>query len=584
MRIHGLHVQGLKIPSGEHRIPFDSGYNAILTSDAQHSRALIELIRSLLFASPDLEELQSWAADEDSRAPRADLSVSFGADAYRLIADLARRRLVLGRYDSGSGQFQRVSMDPAEITQCLLDAGLPGPDQFAALNVYDPDFASEAAAQDPPEEVAEPPSEPAARREAGRNGGRLPQAQERVRTLRDARERFIRLERDAKNLEAELSRRSVLTDVVDDLDARVAQFRELLVQRAREIEAVEGQRRDLLDQRSRLRGVPAAQTSGMWLGVAIGVLGALVGHMVQPYFYALSVVGIGVALFGLGVARSARRRMGAVEARLAALRVRERSIERHFESESAPIRHLLQALELESTDELQREAADYRGALRRSSALADELDQARRDYPEEAETELRNLEQWTIDQLAQEEEEADDDTPVSTEPDLAAAASLSLAAPVSDELLRVDLDGLLREAVVASGQTERELQDRLGPVLPLYLRALSGGAYTQARYREIEGWAFRPEGAEGQLLFEELPAQDRARVALACRLALLEILAPAVRIPLLVGAGTVLLEPDEQVALARALRRLGGALQVLHFVTAEDPWTEFAGTAHQLSV
>jgi len=583
MRIHGLHVQGLKIPSGEHRIPFDSGYNAILAPDAEHSRALIELIRSLLFAGPDLEELQSWAAEEDSAAPRADLSISFGADAYRLIGDLTRRRLVLGRYDAGTGQFQRVSMDPAEITERLLEAGLPRRDQFAALNLYDPDFSASAAVPDPPEEVAEPPAKPARESQAGQNGGHSPQVQERIRTLRDARERYIRLERDAKNLEAELSRRSVLADVVDDLDARVAQFRELLVQRAREIEAVEGQRRDLLDQRSRLRGVPTAQTSGMWLGVAIGVLGALVGHMVQPYFYALSVVGIGVALFGLGVARSARRRLGAVEARLAALRVRERSIERRFESESAPIRHLLQALELESTDELQREAADYRGALRRSSALSDELEQARRDYPEEAETELRNLELSTVEPVVQEEEEADDDTPVATRPDLTAATPPSGAAPLSDEMLRVDLDGLLREAVTASGQAEWELQDRLGPVLPLYLRALSGGAYTQARHREIEGWAFRPEGAEGQLLYDELPARDRMRVALACRLALLEILAPAVRIPLLVGAGTTLLEPDEQIALARALRRLGGALQVLHFVTGEDPWTEFAGSAHQLS-
>ncbi len=150
MRIHGIHVQGLKAPGGEHRLNLDPAYNVVLAPDAQAGAALVALLRAFLFPRTDLGDLEIWRAPASGQPARAGLSFSFGSDAFRLIVDLDKQRLVLGRYDVASKSYERVSMDPGEIETCLHGAGLPNRDEFTILQLCQGPLVSTDAEEAPP--------------------------------------------------------------------------------------------------------------------------------------------------------------------------------------------------------------------------------------------------------------------------------------------------------------------------------------------------------------------------------------------------------------------------------------------------
>ena len=614
MRIHGVHFQGIRAPQGEHRIAFDPGYNVAIAGAPDEARALLHLLEALLYPSPD--RIRFARAGE--QLPRAGLSFSFGSDAYRVILDFEKGRLLLGRYESGADTWQRMTTDAAETSRALAALGLPSREDFERLHllaagVHEGQPAREGTPEDTARAAAqparEPKPEPAKKQPAPRwRDQELERAklQARLRILRSARERYLTLEREEKVLASELEGRSVLADGLDELDVRLERFRTQNDTRGEELSTVEGARRALLNERARLAGVPQAQMPGMWLGVALGAAAALAGSVVAPVFYVLGVVGAATALFGLLIARSARRRMGRVEARLAALRVREASIERRFESETSSVRTLVRALELDSIDEIQREATDYRRLLGRAEAIRRDLDEARVAFPAEAEDEIQQLERRMDDpnpEVARVEEvapvsaaepaveaplEADaggasEKTPklVGEEPFLG-EPSTDPRTPFLAEAARISLEPLLRAAQKSSSRPESEIREALRPVLPIYLRAITGGLYTRAWYHPGDGWHFRREGEAERVPFRDAPPGDRARVATAFRLALLETLAPGLRVPLVVGPGLDALDQDERTTLARAIARVGAAVQVIQ-CTADEHWAAGAGSVYRLS-
>jgi hypothetical protein len=82
---------------------------------------------------------------------------------------------------------------------------------------------------------------------------------------------------------------------------------------------------------------------------------------------------------------------------------------------------------------------------------------------------------------------------------------------------------------------------------------------------------------------DSLALAERARIGIALRLALLEVLAPAQRLPLLVGPGASGASEDEDRVLARALARLSARTQVIQFCVAAGPFADHAGALHRLS-
>jgi hypothetical protein len=596
MRIHGIHVQGLKAPRGEHRLRFDSGYNVVVASDERAGAGLAALVRAFLFPRTDLGNLEIWGDPGAGQPARAGISLSFGREAYRLIVDLEKSRLVLGRYDTASERYERVSTDPDEIEACLHGAGLPTREEFMTLHLCEgTELGTAESEETPPAEGVAPtqeadPEDPRSRlvrelEEAESLQKLREEVERRVAELSHARNLLAPLEGDHGKLLEEIEKRSVLGGVMADLDPRLEHLRELEEERARERVAIEQSRREFLDERAELRGIPSRQVLPFWIGVVLAVLGTLAGLSGYPVFYLFGAAGavtVGGALF---VSRTARRRMGTVEACLAALRVRERTLERDFESESAQVRGAMQVLKLETFDELAREVADYRGLVSRAKEVEQEIEAARATFPEGAEEELCRLEKTLLDladspdpdpireELASLPEPLDPPPPADAEP---AGDSARDAEPPGLSDQRGGPDDFARAAALITGRTDQDIRERIRPTLPVYLRTLSAGAFAGARRRELEGWLLRGEQRGEVVSYDTLSEPLRSAVRLAFRLSVLEAIATDRCAPFILTPGLPLAHEEQKLALARAFRRLGSGVQVIQIAMGKGAWTEEA--------
>jgi hypothetical protein len=392
-----------------------------------------------------------------------------------------------------------------------------------------------------------------------------PDARERLKLLRDARERLARIESDLESATRELGRKASLAPLAQDFDARADQHRAQNELRDREQAAVEQARRLLLDERNQLRGVPRAQRSGLWLGLVLALSGALAGALLGAALYAISLVGVGLAVFFSLAARVARRRLGRLEARLSALRVKERSVEQSFADETREFGSVLSSLGLASLDDLKLEVADYRGLLSRVDQLTGDRDEARRLFSRAAQEELEELER------------------LSAEGPRAALVVGEAPPGRPSPWVPADPDLLLRAAERASGRPAAHIRERLAPSLPLYLRLLTDARYTQMRRGSDLAWQVRCGGEQAEYCgLDELSDADFADVALAFRLAILEGLAPALRLPLLVAPSEPGSDAKRATALARALRRLSGALQIVHVVSDAAGWKQHAARVQEI--
>lgn len=479
MRIHGVHLNGLDSPSGAHQFACEPGYTVVACPDVRVARRLMAVVRALLCDPGALRG-----------SGRAGVSLSFGRDAYRLVADLARGRVVLARYDTRN-KPQRVATGPAEILRVLREAGLPDARDLERLCLWPPPDSEDGA-----------------------------------------HESYLALERRVKDLESEFEEFAPIADQLDGLEQRVAAYRTAQAERVRTHASIGAHREVLLEDRRKLRAALPARLAAAWAGGALGLAGSAAALRLGPGFWELAALGPCIAFaFALGVL-SARRAQGRLESRLASLRASEREAEQRFHADSRQLGELLRALDLDSCDALLRVADEYpRAALVLEDTRA-QLEAVRRALPEG-------------DGMARSRAE---DGP---EPMLEAAAR-------------------------ARGVDPETLRRCLAPVLPVYLRALSGGALAKARWEPERGWSIQRAKAPLPVALDALDADDRARVGLAFRLALLEALAPQLRVPLLVGP-----EPGPGTALPRSLRRLGAVGQVIHFCTAESDAAKHAHRVHR---
>jgi hypothetical protein len=190
--------------------------------------------------------------------------------------------------------------------------------------------------------------------------------------------------------------------------------------------------------------------------------------------------------------------------------------------------------------------------------LNERVGQARRAFPEEAELELSELER----QIAALREAP---TPESLRERLAtlgpAGAERPLEAPPID----------ISSAAERSGLGLDRLHELLAPLLPLYLRTLSGGFLREARHVPDSGWRLLDEnGAEVGI--EGLPPV----VGIAVRCALVEALARIETACLVVGPALDGLDLRSRDAVSRAFRRLGSMVQVVHVSLHSEPWASRA--------
>jgi hypothetical protein len=436
-----------------------------------------------------------------------------------------------------------------------------------------------------------------------------------LRTLRALDDELTQLEREHKTTLGELEKNAALADTVEDFDVRLAQFRSLGAARDEERAVIEDQRHDLLAERARLRLAPRRQLVPIALGLALGAAGGAAGAVGYAAAYWLAGAGISVLLVALGATRLARSQLGRVETLLATLRVRERTAERRFETDGGPIRSIMLSLGVDSLDALSAAARRFAEQLERAEEQKRRLEVLASRYPAADREKLARLEQargapetnpavraardallalpadvppLPADSVFESEEPASP-----SGPDEAVAVEADTAVELDekpDEEPEPERDTAIStpgpEALVSSaarvlGRSESEVRARLGPVLPVYLRALSAGIFTNARAADTGIWMLRGSGREEQP-FTALPARERELVHLAVQLALLESLATDRRVPLLVGPDLPVRDDAERRALARAFKRLASVVQVIQVVTVSDPWAEHAGKSFAL--
>ncbi len=592
MRIHGIHVQGLRAPTGQHRLRLDPGYNVLLTRDEQGGAGLVALLCAFLYPRTDLGNLELWRDPAAGLPSRAGLVFASEPDVFRLIMDLDKQRLVLGRRDPASNEYQRVSTDPGEIEACLRAAGFPSRDEFMMLQLCQGLAAAEPEPTPPPELPPTPPSlpSPALAAERERLQQELSQAksaqrkraaaERRVGELGQLRDRLAVLERDHQVLTAEVQCRAEFGSEIEDLNGRLKGWRDEEAQLGRERANIEHSRRELLDERTALQRIPARQALPLWIGLILAVLGSLAGFAGHPLFYVFGPLGAATVLGALIISRNARRRMGTIEARLAALRVRERGIERNFELHSVPLRELMESAGVSSLDELAQRSSDYHDLVGRANEVERELAETLNALPK-VEEELRQLEALLAAPV-------DLPDPAEIRENLAQLSKLEATLPAADVVPRQApapqvrnrpsaLDRMLHAATLATGRSEAEVFTRLGSIVPVYVRALSLGQFTKVERREFEGWLLRAQAAGEIVRYEGLPDAQRFSVELGFRLALLEIMAPALSVPLILGPTLPVDQGEAQVAMARALNRLSSAVQVIHIAVGGGPWLEHAG-------
>lgn len=626
MRLQGVQRQGLRAPAGAAPIPLDAGYNAIPSRDAAERDATAALLLALLFPDRALGTPTAWCQRGSSAPSRAALALGAAGRSYRVIVDFARSRVGLARIEREGAQ-ERVSTDADGVADALRELGLPAFDDYLALAWIGGRVPAPPAPDEPDAEVAQaaaavggttadtlvetpggtfvrPAQTPAASEPDATRALELARVQaelavaERVaqqrrellarrERLEQARGTLVAQEHELKACQSELEQLAPLAEGIDELEERIRRYRGLVEARDREREALDRARHELLDDRGRLRVVPPAQRAWIALGLLLGVCGAASGAVVHPGFAALGLAGVALASAAFWISRSAERRVGGIEARLAALRVRERAIERHFEAEGAVVRALLRALGLDGADALEAAAARFRECLVRAETLRGALETARRAFPEGTEAELAEL-ATRLDELPESDVAAlrrrllelappppeppavAEPTPVPPAPKLEAPEQVARPSEeatqpeVGDAIDADALDAALAAAARWLGRGLGEIEAAVAPTFPVYLRSLTRGTLVAAERRRGQ-WLVRADPREQPRAFEAVSPALRQRALIALRLALLERLAPARPIPVLALSAGLALDDEGSAALGRALRRLSAVTQIVHF-------------------
>jgi hypothetical protein len=539
MRLHALHVRGLSAPPGAQGIPLRGAYS-LVTGRARSLDALLEVLLALLRperALRTLTALEDPRADENARAV---LTFRAGAQVYRAAADPERERLILARHDEAEDRFVRVATGSQEVDRALVELGRPRGDLFERLCVVSrgPDAPPASAV------VAE-----------GRAAPRPPTIGERAADRAAPRGEVDEFEAEERRLMKELERFAPLLAAGDELESRLQRYRALRADCERGLVAVERTRREALEQQSRLEKVPATQTRWLWLGALLTIAGGAGGYLVDPLVGSVAAVGIATLVTALLITRSSRRRVGRLEARLAALRVREGSLQQRLEEEAPHVRELVLALGLEEVDELEGAAASARQLSLRLEEVHRLLEDARGSGSPPS-----------FEPLAEVEPD-----PADTAPTLVASIP-----PPPDEEDRFEAERLIDGVAGWTDRASSDVCDEIRSCLPLYLNAVA---------RSLGGELPVDEAGIGSLLSPggtlALDSEDRFRVTLAIRLALLERLAPDHRLPLLVGPLPAASESGRS-NLGRAFARVASVTQVVQFAEVDEPWRELTTNLHAI--
>ncbi|TMB36266.1 MAG: hypothetical protein E6J61_00635 [Deltaproteobacteria bacterium] len=477
----------------------------------------------------------------------------------------------LQKYDAGTRKFVLFTADAQEIQSFLrVHSGLPPPEGFSFFVLGSSELPSQRMQTPGSEEVRRLEQELRITREYEDAQDRLFRVQTRLTEIGGSAKALSEAEEALANADAELARSPWTAQQIGDLAARARRAEHDAQRRDMQIEDISRKR-----ERATEDGEVAADpfwlspwfNGGLFVGVAIDVVALLLGHPALALIALIPFLAPLVAVLRYIQVDEERKHL---KRHLIDLKEQEQAVHRRFKEEQATLKAAMQAVKVGSPAELlvvleQRNEA----AMRREEALA-HLERIRNDAAagaaaaeiaklreEKAQLEQRIATQGFARALAD------------VEADLHKALQRSAAGrqPPSEA---VQTKGVLS---AAAGLLEREpaqLFAEAAPRLAQFLAALTDRRIAAGQLDSSGEVLFSaPAGRTAAL--KDLPGPLRDLAYAALRLCLLEKVAAAKRLPVIVDDAFAALDPLKRSMVAKMLKAIAAHGQVIHRIADAAP-------------
>ncbi|MCP4004616.1 MAG: hypothetical protein GY725_10505 [bacterium] len=538
----------------------DPGYSVVFAPGQDQAQRLSSVATAMFYPDSHLPQLEEWTGPTTGEAGA---SFDLGGDSFHVTLNFEARRIELRRLDKSTGQYEPLCIGSDSVARRLRAEGLPDVESFRVFCTQgiDPLEGNAAYVEECVEEETSPP--PSEEELAG--------ARARMAVLSADRDSLARLEREHKGAFDWLESQTPLAEFHEDSEAHITQYCEREAELDRCREQIRQKRRELLDQRAKLAKVPQRYPLPAGISTAIGGVGAALIPLGNPFALPIAVLGGLGASFFMFMRYLGTRKQRSVETAIAALRVRERTAERHFSSNAGPVLALLEEVGLDSVENLKRRLVDYEKGAKRLKQLHEQAVEAREAFPAEALAELSQLEESlgepslierrrenAVPRIEEEEViEIDERTPAGLIEAMARVCSL----PVDEVrgILQAPLDGQLD--ILTEGALDRAVFEKIDD-------------------GKAEDWVFKGAQCDGVTMMD-LDAEEQTIVLTAFRIALLEALGPDRGLGIFIGPDLRSHEDGDHL-LARSLRRLGESVQVVQFAGNDPCWSEHASSTIEL--
>jgi hypothetical protein len=567
-KIQGLGAQGT--------LALRPGYVAVVC----RSPALRHAVLAVLFPGPGDEKRLS---DGSGGPTRVGLGLAAPSGPVRVLRELGSDRQLL-RPDAATKKFAPISKDALEIESFLrLECGLPALEVYGSAYVLDAaELPSqrgikEAAASDIDQpRVATLKAELEATKKYEELQDALFRASDRLNHIETAAAKEAALKEELARLDSHLGKVSYTPEQTKNILARAARMKEEEKKRDDELAKVGAQRRNLQSY-SPPPPEPFHKSTLFSGGLAAGVLVDAVAVLLKrPSVALLGLAGFGAALVAVlqwieGDEADELRARHVDE-----LKDREDRIKREFLEKMGPVRNAMRAAEIDSVTELvalfeERKIIDDKRAgvaeklkkLQDEEKLADVGAEREKLVAEKLELEAKVSAQGFA-------------RPLSTiEAELKQALGLTSGEQKKAQVPDAEVPkAVFGQAAQALGMAPEMLASAIEPRLAAYLTALTDKRVVAGR---MDGngqlMLSTPDGRWGAYPGLPMPLRDLAYLAL--RLALLERIGQAKKLPLLVEDVGAALEPAKKTLLGRMLKGIAAHAQVIHRVAEPPP----AGTA-----
>jgi hypothetical protein len=562
-----LLYQRVKELGAKGQIALRPGYVAVVSKAA----AIRPAILAALFPAPD--DRQKLSLDPNV-PPR--IALGFVGQApddklpHRLVLEVGGIR-ELQKYEPGTRKFALFTADEQEIEAFLrVHCGLPPSDAFGFFVLGSSELPSQRTHGPGGEEVRRLEQELRITREYEDAQDRLFRVQTRLTEIGGSAKALSDAEEALASADAELARSPWTGDQIGDLAARARRAEQEVQKRDTQMEEI-ARKRERATEDGEVSADPFWLSpwfnGGLFVGVAIDVVAVLLGH---PLLALLALVPFLAPLVAVLRFIQVDEEQKHLKRHVHELKEQEQAVHRRFKEEQALLRAAMQSAKVNTPAELlvvleQRNEA----AMRRDEALA-HLERVRTDAAAgAAAAEIAKLRQEKAQLEQRIATQGFARAIADVEADLHGAVGRSAAGRQAPSEA-VHTKDVLSAAAGLLGRAPAQLFADAAPRLAQFLAALTDRRIATGKLDPGgEVLLVAPGGRTAAL--KDLPGPLRDLAYTALRLCLLERVASAKKLPVLVDDAFANLDPLKRSMVAKMLKAIAAHGQVIHRIADAVP-------------